>query len=921
MSERVQFSLLGPVRAWSGDHEIALGSPQQKSVLALLLLRNGVVVSMDHLVDGLWDGEPPRTARQTVRTYVFRLRRVLAQPDGSSMIQTVGDGYVVRAEPEALDLSVFRTYLSQVEIAGDPEQARDVLRAALALWKGDALTGLPGEYLHGQRAGLARLRLDVREHRLRLEMQLGDGRSVIGELTALVEENPLDERFRRLLMLVLYRTGQQAQALAVYRDAQVVLAEELGVDPGPLLQDLHLRILRAEPVEANGLAAPLVDLPDIVDRAVPDGFRSNQLPPDTIGFSGRFAELSRLTAMLGRRDTTPTGIVCIQGMAGVGKTTLAVHWAHQVSDRFPDGLVYLNLRGFDPSPSAVIVDEAMRMLLAMLGVQQVPSGSADRTRLYRQVVTGRRILILLDNARDAEQVRALLPGIPGVFVVVTSRVQLTSLTVREQAQTLRMEVMDEDQARALFLSRLGGSRADVDATTIGQIVAFCGGLPLALMLVAARGELTPTLPLAARLSIAGDALDVLSDPDLTIDLRTVFSWSYRCLEPEAARLFRLMSVHPGPDLAVEVAVNLADRSLGTIRGALAELVAANLVQPVEPGRYALHDLLRAYAGELSAIEDEDSVRLAALTRMVEYYLHRAQIVTAPADEAARQWVLRERRVLVGVIQLAAAAGLDHEIGLLAAGLSDDINRLGFSSDQISLQLAALEAGRRLGDRRQEAHAHRRLGSAHLQLLERQPASEHLDQAFDLFQELGDLSGQSRVLRIRSTLETTFGDYEAALVSARQAQELAVVGGDDLGRAGAWHNWGWSLAHLGHEIEALEYCRRSQREFKRLGAPYREACAWVSLGFIHERLGASDEARGCCHRAVTLFHEIGDRLSEADTLVRIGDSHLGSGDPAAASAAWAEALRLFQALGHPRAESVRAKVIPVQGSSDRMVSRW
>jgi DNA-binding SARP family transcriptional activator len=606
MTEHWRFSLLGPVRAWKGEEEVDLGSRQQKVVLAMLLLRARVVVSMDQLIDGLWDEEPPMSAAQTVRTYIYRLRRILSGSPGAPSIRTVGGGYVLDVEPGDVDLDVVRHQLSLAEKlpeAADPAQARDLLVAALTRWPGEALAGLPGEYVRGQRSELARLRLDLLEHVLSLEVRLGASGVVIGEISAAVAENPLDERFRRLLMLALYHTGQQAQALAVYRDTQVVLADELGVDPGPLLQELHLQILRADP-PPGAVERPVVSTvgPKVAPTTVPP----NQLPPGPRGFTGRAAELVRLDTMLAEGSQTAPGAVLLHGMAGSGKTALAVHWAHRVADQFPDGLVYLNLRGFDPSGSSISGAEALPLILRTLDSQQVPDCVGTQTTLYRNLLAGRRMLILLDNARDAEQIRLLLPGVPGIFVLITSRTQMTSLIARDQAQALSVDALGEDDARAMVTERLG-PRPDLDRAAVAGIIAHSGGLPLALTLITARAALCPLPALWEEMNSPGGVLDAFSDPDPTIDVRSAFSWSYRYLGPETARIFRLMSTTTCSPLSLAMVVSRAGRPVRTVRAALSELVVAHLIERVGPDQFALHDLLRAYATELAAAEGDWTV--------------------------------------------------------------------------------------------------------------------------------------------------------------------------------------------------------------------------------------------------------------------------------------------------------------------------
>ena len=602
MSKLQRFSLLGRVRAWSGENEVDLGSRQQKAVLAMLLLRAGTVVSMDQLIDGLWGTEPPVSATQTVRTYVHRLRRSLTRPTGSALIRTIGNGYLLEMESGELDLDVVRRQLKKAGSA-EPARARDLLRSALARWEDETLVELPGEYARTQRDELARLRLDTMEHVLNLEIQLGASAAVVGEISAVVTAHPLDERFRRLLMLALYHSGRQAQALAVYHDTQALLAEELGVDPGPQLQELQMQILRAD------LATAVIECQashpaasGSVGAGPMEIIAPRQLPPRPHGFTGRTAHLAWLDEMLEQASPSAPGVACLHGMAGVGKTALAVHWAHRVSDHFPDGLVHLDLRGFDPVHPPMTVDAALEQLLETLGARSVPSGTRARTALYRRLLVGRRLLLLLDNARDADQLRLLVPAVPGVFVLITSRVQLTALVVREQAQALLVDVLGDEDARSVVLRRLGPRGRDLCSAGLGRIIALCGGLPLALTLVVAQAAFSPGLDLPSGTEPDQGVLDRLSDPDPMIDVRAAFSCSYRYLNPETARVFRLMSVRSGP-VAVTTVAGLAERSVPTVRSALRELAVAHLIEPAGPDRFTLHDLLRAYAGELWVTEE------------------------------------------------------------------------------------------------------------------------------------------------------------------------------------------------------------------------------------------------------------------------------------------------------------------------------
>jgi DNA-binding SARP family transcriptional activator len=636
----LRFAVLGPVRAWLGDTELDLGARQQRAVLAALLLADGRQVSLGALVDALWGPEPPKAAVGTVRTYVSRLRHLLAAsvPDGvQEMIQSAADGYVLHVRPAAVDLNLFLQWTAQARearSAGDQAQAAVFLRDALALWRGDPLAGLPGEYAESQRVRLTELRMAALEERLALDIDRGGHVAATAELQTLLAAHPLRERLSELLMLALYRAGRQADALTVFSNVRRILNEELGIDPGPALQDLHQRILQTDegligatkhqstamsqrPAEQPGLPMhPLV--------------QPAQLPADLPAFTGRRAELVQLNSLLDPGAPFPSTVVisAIDGMAGIGKTALAVHWAHQVADQFPDGQLYVDLRGFDPSGKVMTPGEALRCFLDALGVapQRLPYSLEAQAGLYRSLLNGRRVLVLLDNARDVEQVRPLLPASPGCLVIVTSRQQLTGLITTHDARALTLGAFSPDEARDALARRLGDRRLAADPAALAEVIELCAGLPLATALVAARATVYRDLPMAmiaTELRDASTRLDALSADDTATDLRSVFSWSYRLLSPSAARLFRLLPVYGAPELSLCAAASLAGMPAAETRSLLAELTGAGLVTEHCPGRFTSHDLIHLYAAELSAAIDITDDRDAALERLLDHYLHTA----------------------------------------------------------------------------------------------------------------------------------------------------------------------------------------------------------------------------------------------------------------------------------------------------------
>jgi DNA-binding SARP family transcriptional activator len=924
----VLFRLLGPVRLDLSRRKVDLGPDKQRCLLAVLLLSPGQPVPVEALADKIWGDGQPRQVRNVLSTYVTRLRRAIESAGPvTELIRLRHDagGYLVDCEPEQVDLHWARGLAREASACGDDARAALLYRQVLTAWQPVALAGISGTWADRTRESLQQQRFGIVSGWAKAELRLGRAAAVVDELRDLVASNPTAEEMAAPLMVALARTGREAQALDCYAQLRQALAEELGADPGIELKDLHRAILRGEV--------------DAVAPTPPAGWRvvPAQLPPDVRGFSGRRAELTQLDETLRAGGEQPTAVVisALSGTAGVGKTALAVHWAHQLRYMFPDGQMYANLRGFHQGGLATSPAEALRAFLDALDVPPslIPAGLDAQAALYRSLLAGKRMLIVLDNARDAEQVHPLLPGAPGCLVIVTSRNQLSGLVAAVGALPLTLDLLPVAEARELLAHRLGEGRIAAEPRAADEIVALCACLPLALSIVAAQAAAQPGFrltTLADKLREAHGSLDAFDGGDAAIDARAVFSWSYNTLSAGAARLFRLLGLHPGPDIAGPAAASLAGAPMMQVRQLLVELTRANLVTERTLGRYSLHDLLRAHATELANAYDSDVERRAALHRVLDHYLHGAHaaallldpyrdpinpttpqpgITTADlADhEHAVSWFTAERAGLLAAIELAAQAGFDTHAWQLAWTLAEFLDRRGYWHDQAATQRIALDSARRLSDGPGQACAHRSLGLANDQLGHHDNAQAHLRHALALFRDIGDHTGQARThLNLGQMLERQ-GQHPAALDHAQRALALFQAADHRPGQASALNAVGWRLAILGDYQQALVYCEQALALLQRIGDRYGEAGTWDSLGYAHHHLGDRQQAIICFQQAIELFRHLGDRYHEAVVLANLGDAHHADGDIDSAHRTWTQALRILTDLGHADADRVRAKL--------------
>lgn len=941
----VTFRLLGPVGVWAGGRLLGPSAAQGRTVLAVLTLEAGRPVSVARLETALWGAEPPDLSRNAVQQQISRIRRLLA-PFPEVTLETSARGYCLTVERDRVDLFRFRELVRAADGEPEPESAADLLRRGLAWWQGAPLSDVAGRWLPDVVVpGIEEERLTALERRAALDLRLGRHQEVAAELAALVAENPLRERLVSLLMRALLRSGHRTEALAVFRRIRRHFAEELGIEPGADLQRLHQAILAGRE-EAAGPAA-VTTAP-----AVP-----RHLPPDIELFTAREAELAALDRLMppaaGAAPAAQVTAPCvITGAGGVGKTTLAVHWAHRARGRFPDGQLYVNLQGFGPTHIARPPAEAVRLFLDALQVppQLIPATLEARVGLYRSLLAERRMLILLDNALDADQVRPLLPNAPGCLALVTSRAELTGLVAAEGARTLSLGLFPPADSRELLTRRLGVDKVGAEPQAVDDIVSRCAGLPLALAIVAARAHARPAFPLGTLVSGLDD-LDVFDGGDAATNMRTVFSWSYRALSPAAARLFRLLGLLPAPEISTAAAASLAGTPVRQAHRLLTELTRAHLATERSPGRFGCHDLLRAYAEELTLAHDPESERHEALHRLLDHYLHSAHLgdrlldlyhrvpltpgpprpgmVPARITDRAQSlaWFGREHRTLLAAVRHAARTGFDAHAWQLAGACWGFLSQEGRSDDQAAMHHIALEAAVRLNDPAAQAHARVGLAQALIRLGQDDASESQLRAALGRFGELADPVGQGVCLIYLSVLADRHGRFTEGLALSEQALRLYRTAGDRAGEGRALNNVGWFHAQLGAYEEALRRCEEALAIHRELDDLPGESATLDSMGHIHHLLGQYEEAIAYYRRSLA-WRRTGKRALGARTLRRLGEAQLAAGRLREGGYTLRRALDLIAELAPGDADELRARVDglgepdepPVQGPEPEIRGR-
>ncbi|MEU1017708.1 BTAD domain-containing putative transcriptional regulator [Streptomyces sp. NPDC005898] len=916
------FTVLGPVRAWHGTEQLPTGSPQQRALLAALLLRDGRTATASELIDALWGEESPSQALAAVRTYASRLRKVL--PPG--VLVSESGGYALQVADGALDLAVAEDLWAAAEKArgvGDLGTARTLVNKALALWDGEPLAGVPGPYADTQRTRLDEWRLQLIESRLDMDLEVGCHAEAVSELTALTAAHPLRERLRELLMLALYRSGRQAEALAVYADTRRLLADELGVDPRPGLKDLQQRILRADPA----LTEPSAAAPEPAAAVV----RPAQLPATVPDFTGRASFVSELSDILSAAEGRVMAVSALAGIGGVGKTTLAVHVAHVARAHFPDGQLYIDLQG--AGARAAEPETVLGAFLRALGTPDsaIPDTLEERAALYRSVLDGRRVLVLLDNARDAAQVRPLLPGMEGCAALVTSRVRMVDLA---GAHLVDLDVMSPEEALLLFTRIVGEERVTSEREAALDVVAACGFLPLAIRIAASRlaARRTWTVStLAAKLADERRRLDELQAGDLAV--KATFELGYGQLEPSQARAFRLLGLADGPDLSLAAAAAVLDLPPEETEDLLESLVDTSLVESAAPGRYRYHDLVRLYARACAERDEQPpSERDAAMSRLLDFYLGSAARVYAierPGDRTvdhlevtaragldftdsgrAFDWLHTEASCILACVQHSLGQGsLRRAVDLLLA--SKDLAESGAISYRYEMATrAACEAAAEAGDALAEGRARVTLAQVLNKYGRFDDASGQLERAAALAARSKDPWTTGNALNEQGIVNNCVNRPDVSEVHLRSAIEVFRADGNRHSEASALCNLSRALLAMGRTTRSIELARQGIAVYSDLGVTYRLANAKYALGLALSDAGHRADALDQLTDALQIFATNRQRLWQGTTHYRVAQVHLADRRATQAAQHAEQAL----AIGCVGGEWMRANVLTLLGES-------
>ncbi|WP_318306684.1 AfsR/SARP family transcriptional regulator [Amycolatopsis solani] len=930
-----EFRVLGAFEVRLRGRPLDLGGPRIRTLLALLIANAGRVTGVDTMADALWDVDATPGTPRTVRTYLSRVRRSLAPVaealGTADLIETRAAGYALRLAPELVDAREFERLVTAGRTAlaaGDPVTAAEQLSRGLALWRGDAYEDFAGSVaLLAETRRLHALRLGAVEDRVDADLATGAGEALIGELTALSERHPGHERLWGQLMTALYRGGRQADALDAFSRARTVLVDQFGLDPSPRLTEIHRRVLDNDPrllpaatVSATGPARPVVA-------------GRNDLPGDIADFAGREAELSRLlSARDGVAHTAPTAVVieAIDGMAGIGKTTLAIHAAHRLAGQYGDAQLFIDLHGHTSGQEPVTPAAALDTLLRALGVaaEKIPLDPEARAALWRAELAGRSMLVVLDNAADAAQVRPLLPGSARTLLLITSRRRLIGL---EAAHTLSLDVLPEATAVELFAGVVADDRPAAEAAAVRDVVALCGHLPLAIRIAAARLRTRPAWTvahLADRLRQAGRPLAELSAGDRSV--AAAFALSYGHLDVAQRRMFRLLGLNPGPDIDVPAAAALAAVSPFEAERLLESLVDDHLLQQPVTGRFRFHDLVRQHAQTTAQIEEPEPERRAALRRLVGFHLHTGHrgsrlldqqhppidvgeppegCVPAPLadDAAAMTWFDVNHQCVLAARQAAEDAGWDTCVWQLAWTLDNFHYRRGHLQANITSWLAGLAAAERLEDLAVQARAHRRLGLVYGPFGQPAEALHHLNRSLTLAKEIRDTLGQAGVHFVLALHWTHEKDDERALGHAFSALDLYRGLADGKWEARAFSLIGACLSRLGRHDEARGHAESGLALCRERHDVYGEADALDSLATIAAETGRPAESLGQSHQALSLWRHLDNTYRQAGTLAVMGDAYHALGRADEAREAWQQSIDLYRARGlHPAADEVEKR---------------
>jgi DNA-binding SARP family transcriptional activator/tetratricopeptide (TPR) repeat protein len=913
-----QFGLLGEIEVRVDGQPVDVGHVRQRCVLAVLLAEANRPVSVDQLVDRVWgDRRPPHRPGSALQTYVSLLRRALSPVEGLSITRQSA-GYRLTVAEETVDLHQFRQLVRRAHAVTDDSRP-ELLEQALGLWRSDAFASLDTPWLNVMRDTLDNERHAARLDLTDLRLDLGRHADLLASLSDLTAARPLDERLAGQYLLALYRSGRQADALAHYQRLRRMLADELGSDPSAPVQELHQRILTADPT--------LVTVGRPAERSpVP-----RQLPAAPRLFTGRARELDALSAIQRNAGTTVV-ISAIGGCGGVGKTWLALYWAHQHLDRFPDGQLHVNLRGFGPPGERMTAETAVRGLLAALGVDAsaMPADLDAQVGLYRSLLADKRMLIVLDNAADSAHVAPLLPGSAGSTVLVTSRRRLTGLVTAHGALSVDLDVLTDAESRELLCRHLGADRLAAQPREAAELLAYCGGLPLAINIVAARANAHPDFPLSAVVDELRDhsgRLEALATGDIDTNLGTVLSWSHDAVSPRAGTVFELLGLAPGPDIGVPAVASLAGLPPALTRTLLRELEDAFLVGQHAPGRYRMHDLVGLYAAE-RAHRHPAAYRTAALRRWVDFHVHTAVAAehllephrpagepAGPApgcrpqpladDAAALAWFAQEHQQLLAAQQLATDQSWYEAVSHLAWTLDAFHWRRGHLHEDLAVWRTGLAAAEHLADPAIQVRANGRLAHAYVRLGWYDDALRHGEQALALAERAGDLRGQAETGGLLAWTSSERGDEETALKYATTALHLLEDMDNPVWEARMRNDVGNHEARLGNYAVATAHCEAALAMAREHQDRPGQGNMLDTLGYVAHHTGEHARARDYYEQALAVYRDLGHTYQEAAMLGNLAEAHRDLGQLDAARAAWGRALELYRAQ-HRMADAERVR---------------
>jgi len=933
------FRILGPLEVRTGQGWAKIGAAKQRSVLATLLLRPGQPVPTEVLIDEVWPGKPPAKAANLVSVYVHHLRRRIGDADGKVLI-TRAPGYQVVLGPGELDADQFAGLVTEGRRAlasGAPDRAVDLLTEALELWRGPALADVLATSLVAAEADrLGQSRIEALELRAEASLACGRFAEVLPEVRRLLADHPLQEKLWALQIRALYGAGRQAEALEVYEQARNKIADELGVDPGAELRQLYHQILNAEDVQAVIPAARA----ELAPGPVPA-----QLPADIRDFTGRSGQVEQLHELLAGADGEDSPgavrVVLVVGSGGLGKTALAVHAAHLLASRFPDGQLYANLLG---ATQPVAAAEVLARFLRDLGMEghRIPLGEEERAAHFRTRLAGKQVLIVLDDARDAAQVQPLLPGSASCAVLVTARGTLPELVGSE---VIDLDVLPRPEARALFGVVAGEERVAAEPAATEAVLKACAGLPLAIRIAGARlarrGGGT-VRALAERLSDERRRLDEFRMGNLAV--RACFEVSFTSLPGpvtpgglDPARAFRLLGLWTGPSIGLPAAAGLLGEPELATADALYMLVDAHLLESPAPEQYRFHDLLRVYAADRALTEEAEADRREAITRALAWYLYsaeaaarmisrqRRQVPLGPVPaglhplafatlEEALTWCDHERLELMAATQLAAASGLHELAWKLPAAAMVFYSRRSHWADWVAAHQIGLASARTVGDRLAEAWMLNNLGMAYgVQRMEE--SVTYLEQALDLSRELGNGPAEAQAATNVANTYFRLGNYAEARIAAERSIDIERKVGNRFGEGIGLGILGCACRELGEFGAAIEFLQQALAISRELGERDFEAETLTDLGGAYLGLGQLAYATNCLEDSLAIRESIGDRHGQAATLQRLGQANWRAGNVGKARAQLAEAIALYDDLrDHAQAADVRAVLAAMTGST-------